>query len=203
MNTHATRVEGRLRLFVFGKTIRRALCVLGGLWVLAVISPASPLAFVRANLLLGMGQTDWALGIYDDVAEQGVTASLRSAALHRSAMLWSIQQRNPDEALRRWEMLAQTSSNLGVRADAWKRVGDLLSEVDGRHRDAAKAYERSADFAIRSEYRSTMMLLASEQWLAAEEFHAAEVLLHQVLEQAPGHRTGAFFGLANTTMKQR
>jgi tetratricopeptide (TPR) repeat protein len=177
-------------------------CVVGfvALGAALIVLPSSPLALVRADFLYGLGHTESALELYDDVAENGLIRTQRLSALRRSAALWSIEMNAPMESSKRWEALAKQSTNSIEQADAWRTVAQILSH-DGRHADlAAQAYERSANLYVQDVDAAAQWMHAGTQWKRSGELERAKQIWITVTERYPLQRSDAYVALGRSSL---
>lgn len=110
------------------------------------MSPQSPLALQRADVLLGHGRALEAARIYDGVAEASPWPALREASLARSAVTWEVELDAPREARLRWERLLWYRPGRSETAELLARIGGLLVE-EGQFADAAVRLREAHDLA--------------------------------------------------------
>jgi tetratricopeptide (TPR) repeat protein len=172
--------------------------LLGGfLWA----SPASPLALVRPDVLLGQGRALEAVATWDAIARTNPLPGLRDLALDRAATTWAVALGEPREARFRLEARLRQERPNPERAVLLARIGELLvlerdpaaaavrfreahdldpgaREAGGRLRRAAEAAGSAGDPALAEKLWRRLGKTHPEH-LAASELGRAEVALHR------------------------
>jgi tetratricopeptide (TPR) repeat protein len=193
---HPQRLLGvaRERGVVFGVF---ALCVAG---LVSVGSPASPLCLLRADFLHGLGQVESAVGVYDQIADAGLSASLRREALHRSAVLMRIELERPMEARSRFERLAKTYVVDSDRSEAWHQVALILAESGADPEGAARAFEQSAALLGTREPAVALWMSAAQQWVRSGQGARSKQIWLTLTERFPSHRSAAYVALGQYSL---
>lgn len=121
-----------------------AVAVVAGL--VAWASPWSPVSLLRGDVLLGEGRAAEAALVYDRVAEVNPWATVREAALERSASTWLVELDAPREARARLEALLWYRPARGATAELLEQIGHLLQD-EGDFAAAAVRFREAHDLA--------------------------------------------------------
>ena len=108
------------------------------------LSPMSPAGLAFGDVMLGMGQTQMAVQIFDAVAAQNPDPSLRTQSLRRSSSVLALHMGDGDEVRKRLFALAQSELEVAEIAAVHAEIGALFDEQHKPRQSARyylKAYE--------------------------------------------------------------
>jgi tetratricopeptide (TPR) repeat protein len=165
-----------------------------GVWTLA-ISPVSPVALGHADAALGSGQPDVAVARYDAIAAWSPFAGVRTTALHRSALLWSVELDRPAEAISRLEMLLREDLGASEEADVREEIAQLLVELK-RDRAAGMAFLKAYEAAPQEPFASRRLIAAARTYATLGDSETSRVLWTRLGDAFPAQKSLSQMGLA-------
>lgn len=163
------------------------------------LSPISPVALWRADVLLGHGSPMSAIYIYDSIAHTNPLPNLRTAALERSALTWSVELGMPNEARDRLEQLLLERMSDADRALMLDRVGELLL-LEGYTLDAARRLREAHDIAPDLPEAPERMARAARAAATGGDLELAGRIWRRLGDAHPDERARSELGLANVAL---